>query len=283
MREIELKAPAKINLFLELLGPRGDGFTEIRSLVQTVSLYDIVRIELTDGGLRLSSNNSELPLGAGNTAARAWGVFCQATGGEMGARIHLEKNIPVGSGLGGGSSDAAAVLVGLARLKGLELDRETLTTLGSAVGSDVPLFFGSGCSIISGRGEVVEDVTIPRNYGALLVKPDYGMSTEEAYSAVRKGLTVPASKVNIQTLDFSGGVETFCTRGNDLERALLALHPEAEEIEKRLISAGALCASMSGSGSAFFGIFENLEAAEAAADDFGDMWSAAVEPVEIDF
>ena len=276
-----LKAPAKINIFLDILGVRPDGYAEIRSLMQAVSLFDIVRVERAESGLTLSCNDSAVPLDGSNTVAKAWALLCSVLNKEIGAVIDIRKDIPLQSGLGGGSSDAAAALLGMTREWGIHLPREVLSRIGAAVGSDVPFFFGSGTSEISGRGEIVRDVPADRDYAILLVKPAYGMDTAKLYSMAKKGLTGAPSKTNIQSLDYSVGIEDLAARGNALEQPFLELHPEAAEIKERLVRAGASIAAMSGSGASFFGIFEDIFAARAARGFFEDMWCVAVEPVGI--
>ncbi len=281
MNSITIKAPAKINLFLEVLGERPDGYTEIRTLLQAVSLYDVITIERAPTGLTLSASDSAVPLDNSNTAARAWGVFCHAVGRELGAKIHLGKKIPIESGLGGGSSDAATVLMGLARLYDVELNRKKLEVLGAAVGSDVPFFFGTGSGLAEGRGERIIDVPLSLNYAILLVKPSYGMSSAEAYAAVRKDLTDVNMRINLKNYDWSMEPEKLCRVGNALERVFFRKYREARLIKEQLAEAGASYAALTGSGSAFFGIFDSIECARIAEAQFPKLWTSAVVPVRI--
>ncbi len=274
-----IQAHAKINLFLKILGPREDGFTEIVSVMQAVSLSDTITVEGAGSGLSLSSNDPNLPMDNSNTVAKAWAVMCSAVGRELGAKIDIHKRIPLESGLGGGSSDAAAAMFGIAREWDLRIDRATFEKLGSAVGSDVPFFFGSGTSLVEGRGERVADIAIPMDYALALVKPPFGMSTKEAYARAKNGLTMPLRKININHLHNSANILIIAENGNDLEKAFLELHPEAKEIENRLMRAGAGFAGLSGSGSCFFGIFDRLESAECARSQFTDLWCETALPV----
>ncbi len=278
-----IKAPAKINIFLEILSARPDGFAEIRSLIQAVSLYDIIRVERAESGLTLACSDSDVPLDSSNTVAKAWALLCGVLGNEFGAIIDIRKNIPLESGLGGGSSDAAAALVGMCREWGVDLSRRSLAQIGAAIGSDVPFFFGSGSSVVEGRGEIVLDVPAKLDYAILLVKPPYGMNTGDAYSIARKALTNNDLTNSFKRLDYSAEITRLAGRGNALENSLFKIHPEAMEIKKRLIEAGARFAAMSGSGSSFFGIFDSISGAYKARSAFDDMWNAAVEPVGITF
>ncbi|RKZ30844.1 4-(cytidine 5'-diphospho)-2-C-methyl-D-erythritol kinase [bacterium] len=283
MKSVTIHTPAKVNLFLEILGERSDGFTEIRSLMQAVSLYDEVRIEKADKGLVLSASETSIPLDYNNSAAKAWGVFCRVVGSELGAKIHIGKRIPPESGLGGGSSDAAATLAGLSKVYDIKLDTETLMKIGAAVGSDVPFFFGSGTSLVEGRGEKITDIDIEMDYALLLIKPRYGMRTAEAYSLARKTLTDVEPKVKIENYDFNRRIIDLCDIGNALEPVFLSKFPESKNIKDRLLETGASYAALSGSGSAFFGLFEDINTAKTGQKQFPDLWTAVVKPVGIDY
>ncbi|MCK5833281.1 4-(cytidine 5'-diphospho)-2-C-methyl-D-erythritol kinase [bacterium] len=276
-------AHAKINLFLKILGDRPDKFTEIVSLIQTISLADVIRVEKSDSGLSLTSNNPTLPLDSSNTVAKAWAILCAASGRELGVKIDIGKNIPIESGLGGGSSDAAASMIGIAREWGLKIDREQFFALGAAVGSDVPFFFGSGSSLIEGRGEKVTDLEIPTDYAILLIKPNFGMSTKLAYEKAKKGLTEGDKKISIHHLHSSASILDFADKGNALEVPFFELHPGAKEIKKRLIRSGAGYAALSGSGSCFFGIFKDIKAAESAKEKFREFWCEVALPAKNSF
>ncbi len=282
MKSLSLKAPAKVNLCLRLVGERPDGYTDIWSIVQAVSLFDRIDIEKTDSGLALSSNDPSLPLDESNTVAKVWAALCQVVGSELGAGIHLGKRIPVQSGLGGGSSDAATVLMGLRDIYNLDLDSATLAKIGGIVGSDVPFFFGSGSSLITGRGEIVRDIDVDKDYAFLLVKPLYGMSTARAYNIAKKGLTKGGRENIISRLRLPDSALKACRIGNDLQTVFFDDYPAAKRILDRLISNGALHAALTGSGSALFGFFENIETAQIALDKFNDMWCEVVTPIKLD-
>ncbi len=281
MNKLKIKTPAKVNLCLKLIGERSDGFTDIWSIVQTVSLFDEIEIEKTDSGLGLSSNDPTIPLDESNTVAKSWAAMCQVVGMELGAKIHLGKKIPPQSGLGGGSSDAAAVLAGIDSLYGLGIDIAMLKKIGAAVGSDVPLFFGSGTSLITGRGEIVQDIELDKDFTLLLIKPRYGMSTARAYNIAKKGLTKGWAGNNITPLQPPMSAIEACRIGNDLQRAFFNEYPAAKSIIDKLLSRGAEHAALTGSGSAIFGLFPDSKTAMTASEGFRDIWREVVSPVNI--
>jgi len=282
MKSITLKAPAKINLSLKLLGVRPDDFCEISTLMQAVSLYDEITIEKMESGLVLSCNDSNVPLNSDNTVARAWAALCQLTGAELGAKIHIAKRIPIGSGLGGGSSDAASAIKGLNRLFELNFKRDLMMKVGAAIGSDIPFFFGNGSSIASGRGELIDNVKIPKDYYLLLVKPHFQMNTGELYGIAKKSLTMRINKSKYISLKDSDDIISLCSWGNDLEKPFLSVYPEAAKVKDRLVTAGAIVAALTGSGSAFFGVFSNRKCADISSNNFDDMWNSVVKPIEIE-
>ncbi len=281
MSKLTIKAPAKINLCLKLLGERPDGFTDIWSVVQAVSLFDEIDIEKKECGLALSSNDSSIPLDGSNTVAKAWAAMCQVLGTELGAKIHIGKRIPAQSGLGGGSSDAAAVLIGLRQLYDIQIDMATLAKIGAAVGSDVPLFLGTGTSIITGRGENVRNIQLDQNYSLLIVKPHYGMSTARAYNIAKKGLTKGRTGNIIARLQPPVSAIEACRIGNDLEPVFLNEYPGAAEIKKKLRSMGAEHSALTGSGSAFYGFFSDEKSGIKAEETFDNMWCQTASPISL--
>jgi len=283
VEHLQLQAPAKVNLALRIIGERPDGYTEIQSVVQTVSLFDDIVIERAKSGLTLTSNDASIPLDDSNTVARAWAVLCHVTGSELGCRIHIRKRIPAQSGLGGGSSDAATTLYGLSKFFDLDIDNETLAKLGAAIGSDVPLFFSSGTSIISGRGEIVDEIHYDKSFALLIVKPPYGMHTARAYALAKNALTNRVAENILTSLNSSISALQICRAGNDLESVFLNEFPAAIEIKEKLVEAGAKYAALTGSGSAFFGFFTNKKAATVAGNKFTSLWHKPVVPVAARF
>jgi 4-diphosphocytidyl-2-C-methyl-D-erythritol kinase len=254
---ITLAAPAKINLFLKILGKRADGYHDIYSLVQAISLYDTLTLTEIDHGIELTGDRGLVPLDSSNIVWMAVELLRQETGFASGVRIDLIKRIPVGAGLGGGSSDAAATLNGVNRLLNLKLAHLDLQHLGARLGSDVPFFFSSGSALISGRGEIVEDVNIAVDYQVLLVVPDFAVSTAEAYSQIRFFLTDFAARPTFTHATLSAELFVLLSKiGNDFEGPVTHSHRTVSSCMKIIREAGARLVVLSGSGSAFFGLFD---------------------------
>lgn len=273
----ELKAPAKINWFLHVTGKRADGYHEVRSLIQCVELYDFLTFEESDSVEVISG--SSVPEKE-NLVYRAALALRDAAGAERGARITLTKRIPLSSGLGGGSSDAACALKGLGRLWGLDVPRQEMFRVASALGSDVPFFLDGPCAFVEGRGEKTTPAPVKRKYALLLAKPPVGVSSGRAYSELgtyRKGGVPPES-----FLCALNGGDFAALRGmlrNDLEEPVFARFPEIRALKERMLEAGALLSAMSGSGSTVFGVFEDVAGAEAAAGFFPSLWRCAAETI----
>ncbi len=279
--EVRILAPAKINLGLAVLGPRADGYHELRTIFQAVSLCDRIALRRARGGVRLNCPALH-GLGENNLAHRAARLFLEKTGLPGGVSIDLEKRIPTGGGLGGGSSDAAAVLLGCCRLFGIRPDPATLLGWAAALGSDVPFFLEGGSAIGSGRGEILERLApFPGTVVALLQLAGPGLST----AAVFRKLRAPAHRPAVHAADRTRGRLTAGTRKltillacwqggdlrrlarllfNDLETPAFALAPELADVKERLTAAGAEGALLSGSGSSVFGLFGGDRAAERA-------------------
>ncbi|MHB8880952.1 MAG: 4-(cytidine 5'-diphospho)-2-C-methyl-D-erythritol kinase [Thermodesulfovibrionales bacterium] len=269
-----LKAPAKVNWFLLVKGKRVDGYHDIVSLMQKVSLYDTLTLAPADDILLTS--DLDLPAGD-NLVVRAAVLLREHSGYTGGARIDLRKEIPAGAGLGGGSSDAAATLSGLNRLWALGLDDETLMMLGARLGSDVPFFLGGRSSLAEGRGERLTPLPIRGSCVLLLVKPGLSVSTAWAYNRHEK-LTKKTVDIKLfcQTLDRKDFALLGSMACNDLEDAVMNEHPVIAVIKDRLREQGAEFALMSGSGSTVFGVFSSQEKACRAASAMGDHWCRVV-------
>jgi 4-diphosphocytidyl-2-C-methyl-D-erythritol kinase len=256
-RSVTIDTPAKINLFLKILGKRPDGYHEIYSLVQTVDLYDTLTISVTTGGTELIGDATTVPLDSSNIIWKAAELLRRQSGFSQGIQVDLTKRIPVGAGLGGGSSDAAATLKGVNQLLELNLSRQQMQQLGATLGSDVPFFFSTGSAIISGRGEVVEEVKIALDYSVLLVVPDFAISTAEAYSQIRIYLTDYSTKPTLEWEKTNAELLTLLMPvGNDFEGLVTEGHPAVALCMQFLREAGARVVALSGSGSAFFGLFD---------------------------
>lgn len=272
-----LRAPAKINWFLRVAGRRDDGYHEIASVMQKVTLYDTLTFEAAED-LELVSD-LDLPVRE-NLVYRAALLLREYSGCPAGARITLRKNIPSMAGLGGGSSDAAAALIGLNDLWGLGLDGSRLQELGSRLGSDVPFFIGPPLAFIQGRGELVSPLRSTRPFALLLVKPDVSISTGWAYRQYRK-LTKKTVDITLfcQALDAGDFITLRQLLFNDLEDAVIPEYRVIAETRDKLLRHGAEIALMSGSGSAVFGVFRTSGDAHRAAEAFAGAWLCVVETI----
>ena len=258
---IRLRAFAKVNLGLKLLGKRPDGFHEIRTIYQTIALHDRLEIWLDTAGegICLECDNPEIPPGSENLVYRACDLWRRATGFRGGVRARLEKIIPAGSGLGGASSDAAATLEALERLSGAKLPLGRRFALAAQLGSDVPLFLLGGRVLGCGRGEEVYPLTDLPPRKCLVVFPGFSISTAEAYREAGGRLTSPGKLRSIKDV---GAWPQFPLLNwgpaeNDFERVVFARWPELARLKRHLIRAGAEIASLTGSGSAVFSVYES--------------------------
>lgn len=270
MDEISLKAPAKINLYLRVLGKRPDGYHEIESMMQAIDLYDEIKLEKSDS-VEIVCDDPGIPSDDSNLAVKAAAALKEQFY-FPGVKISLHKKIPHGAGLGGGSSDAAFVLRGLCRLYKLSPSPKDLLRIASGIGSDIPFFLGSGQALVSGRGEIVRPLELPTDYTIILVVPPLEISTAEVYGKLRFSLTKKIEpflfKKRITVSRFNSLLKRFC---NDLEEAVLGEYPDLFEIKDLLRNSGAIFSAMSGSGSAFFGIFPS--GGEVKADFRGRLTS----------
>lgn len=282
-------SPCKVNLLLNILGRRPDGFHELETLMQPVGLTDRLTFERTATGLMLTCDDPRLPTDATNLVHRAATAFLTAAGIGDGVRLHLEKHIPMAAGLGGGSGNAATTLLGLNELFGQPLAPEKLTELAAALGSDVPFFLQSGPALATGRGERVEPLPpLAALQGAtlLLIHPGFGISTPWAYRelarfpAALNGRAGRAkeSVAQLQTGDLRAAGAAFY---NSLEAPALDKYPILALYQENLRAHGAAAALMSGSGSTTFALFTALATAEAARERFlaefgASCWTALV-------
>ena len=260
---MQVAAPAKINLNLRLVGRNAaTGYHDIETWMAPVTLADELRVEPTDApGISLTCSDPELDNGSHNLAWRAAEIFLRETKHQGGALIELHKHIPHGAGLGGGSSDAAAVLKALNELNGSPLDAAALENLGAELGSDVPFFIRGQAAMASGRGEILEARPLPAPLDLLLLKPPFPVSTAWAYAAYAEKKFCPEEWTEPQLHD---GIEIF----NDLERAVFRkylLLPAMKQwlLEHSLVAA----ASMTGSGSCMFAILRDPRGAEQLATE----------------
>ncbi len=254
---VKVRGFAKINLFLDVIGRREDGFHEIETLMQPIGLWDDIAVTRAGRGIELTGDDPTISWGSDNLCYRAAEEFFERTGIGGGLRISVAKGIPHGAGLGGGSSDAAAVLVGLDELFGTGLGEEELSGVGLSLGSDVPFFVKGVPAVGRGRGEILEPVEGLGTGWILIVKPDITISTSWAYRNLRIGLTRGGGVATLRQL--IEGLKRFpdieLTTWNSFTTAVTESYPEIGEILDTLRRGGAILSAMSGSGSACFAIF----------------------------
>jgi len=255
-----LRASAKVNLALEVLGKRGDGYHEIATVLQAVDLFDRLTVETADT-LSLRADDPELPADEGNLVMRAARLLQKTAGVEQGARIELRKRIPVAAGLGGGSSDAAATLLGLNRLWGLRWPRARLQELAVELGMDVPFFLGTGRAVARGRGERLQALPGGGGYALVLVNPLEPLSTREVYGRVPAGWHAEPTGTErvIEALRRRNVATLAAALTNNLERVVEPVRPVIGRMKAALLAAGALGAIMSGSGPTVFGLARSLD------------------------
>ncbi|MHC1695190.1 MAG: 4-(cytidine 5'-diphospho)-2-C-methyl-D-erythritol kinase [Eubacteriales bacterium] len=258
MDEITIKAHAKVNLTLNLTGRRPDGYHLIETIMHQIPLHDTVRIR-PSGDIAISSTVPWLDCGSSNTARKAAELFFAYTGLLSGAKIYIEKHIPVAAGLGGGSSDGAAVLRGLNELYSAGLDVTELSSLALRIGADAPFFIMGGCALCEGIGEVITPVESSLDLSGIRVAmPNRGVSTPLAYRLYDEQDTVPVPANTSSMLDaVRSGDKVRAARllRNVFEDAILPSRPDIVRLKEDMLGQGALGASMSGSGAAVFGLF----------------------------
>jgi 4-diphosphocytidyl-2-C-methyl-D-erythritol kinase len=255
--DLELDAPAKVNLFLEILARRPDGYHEIETVMQAVDLADRVSLWRRPAGeLTLSVSGGEAPVDGSNLALRAAAAVREQSGRREGLHLHIAKRIPAGGGLGGGSSDAAAVLRGLNQLWKLRARPADLEALGAALGSDVNFFLHGGLAVCRGRGEKVEPVAASCPAGFVLYFPGLHLATRDAYARVRIPLTgqrrtCTSLLERLRRDDLNGAAREFFNR---FEETVLEDHPQLAAARERLSNSRALGALLSGSGSTIYAL-----------------------------
>jgi 4-diphosphocytidyl-2-C-methyl-D-erythritol kinase len=261
-RSVSFLAPAKLNLTLKVFGKRPDGYHHIRSLMVPVSLYDEVTVSEGPAGIEVESDRPGVPSGAGNSCGKAAALFQAWAGAPGGVRVRIRKSIPMEAGLGGGSSDAAATLKGLAALTGKEPPRDVLLDMAAKVGADVPFFTVGGAALAEGIGEKLTPLAWSVPFHAVIVKPPFGMPTPEGYARLRRG---PGDPPAGHAFEPPGDWEELagCV-DNDFEEAWAGVYPQVDAIKRQLLDAGAGAAAMTGSGSAVFGLFRDEEGAGKA-------------------
>ena len=265
---VTVEANAKINLTLDILGKRPDGFHEVAMVMQTIGLHDTLVMEKTERDIELSINVPWLKADEKNLAWRAAELIRQEYGLEGGVRIELTKRIPVAAGLAGGSADAAAVLKGMNDLYGLQLDEEKLCELGARLGSDIPFCIMGGTMLATGRGEVLTRLSDMPETWVVLAKPRISVSTAWAYQNYDEqgAERHPDNEAINQAIDRGNRKAVAGLLCNVLESVTIKKYDVIAEYKQMMLDKGAMASMMSGSGPTVFGLAKNREQAEAIAD-----------------
>ena len=270
-KKLQFKTPAKINLGLHIHKKREDGFHELETLFQMVAWFDEFELERTAEKVELFCDSPEIPNDETNLVVKAARLLQKHFPGRCaGVNITLKKSIPSGAGLGGGSGNAAGVLLALNHLWDLKISRENLIALSGELGSDVPFFLISPCAIGTGKGEILEPIKNPINLYVLMIYPNLPLSTPWVYGNLKLKLTKHKNNISILTnfLMRSDFAQLGAGLYNDLEPIVFKRYPEILEIKNELLRSGAGGALLSGSGSTVFGIFDNPDLAKKALARF---------------
>lgn len=264
MEKLTLECRAKINLAIDVVGKRENGYHDVEMVLQEIGLADRLTMTLRqDGDILITSDSPELPVGEDNLAYRAARVFFDYLGRNEGVEIHIEKRIPMGAGLGGGSADAAGVLKGLNAMFEKPFATETLMQLSESLGADVPFCVLGGCALATGIGEILTPLPMPPGLKCVVAKPEPSVSTKWVYEHLDftkkpEGLDVSAVAAGIR----SGDLSMICRNAaNILETVTIPAYPVIGWLKEGFLEAGAVLSLMSGSGSAVFGLFRSEEEA----------------------
>ena len=265
MREIKLKARAKINLGLDVVRKREDGYHEVRMIMQMINLYDRITLRRsTEPGIRVTTNLPYLPVNEDNLVYRAAKLLMEEFKVTVGAEIELQKYIPVAAGMAGGSSDAAAVMVGVNRIFHLGLTKKQLMERGVKIGADVPFCIMRGTALAEGIGEVLTPLPSMPHCSLVIAKPKIHVSTKFVYGNLKASELKEHSDIDgqVQALREGSLEQLVAKMGNVLETVTVPAYPVIDEIKRTMLKNDAMGAMMSGSGPTVFGIFEREERAQ---------------------
>ena len=271
LASVSVRAPAKINLFLRVLAREVSGYHQIETLFTAVDLCDEITVDRTESGVSIEVTGADVGPEESNLAYRAGQSFLDATAAKAGVRIRLTKHIPMGAGLGGGSSDAGATLRALNLLHGKPLLPSELLGLAGDIGADVPFFAsGLGRALAWGRGERLLGIAGPADLPVLLALPPVEVATGDAYSQLR----VPTDRTPgmIEPAALEGWDRVAEVAVNDFETTVFSRHPELGALRAAMEDEGVLTARLSGSGAALFALFEGVDAAHTARDSLSLKW-----------
>ncbi|MDP4087896.1 MAG: 4-(cytidine 5'-diphospho)-2-C-methyl-D-erythritol kinase [Bacillota bacterium] len=263
-----IKAHAKINISLDVVGKREDGYHLLEMIMQNIELYDEIELEKKQNGIQLECNVPYIPVDERNLAYKAAMLFMKSFGIKSGVKIRITKNIPVAAGLAGGSSNAAAVLKGMRDLFEVDVNDEELMMLGLNIGADVPYCIVGGTALCKGIGEIVVPLKPFKDHIVVVVKPHFGVSTKEVYGALDiSRINVHPDTVSIMKAMDRGDLKTTAElMRNVLENVTLKKHYILREIKRDMVRMGALNSMMSGSGPTVFAFFDDMLKAQKCYD-----------------
>lgn len=265
---MEFKAYAKINLSLDVTGVRGDGYHLLKMIMQSIDLYDVIRVEKSKKGINLRCSIDTIPVDNRNIAYRAAELFIKSYNIKEGVDIYIEKNIPVEAGLAGGSTDGAAVLKAMRDIFRPEVLNYELANIGVKLGADVPYCIYGGTAVCEGIGEIITPLKPFRNHILVLVKPNFGASTKEVYKEIdnKSIFNHPDTEIIIKAVE-NNDLKLVCSNMvNVLENVTLEKYVELNSIKEEVLNFKGLGALMSGSGSTIFGFFEDMYSAQKYYD-----------------
>jgi 4-diphosphocytidyl-2-C-methyl-D-erythritol kinase len=269
MEYLSLPSYAKINLGLLLLRKREDGYHDLATVYQQIDLYDEMMFQKTPSSIRITSTDTTIPLDETNLVHRAFRLFQERFHLRGGIKIHIRKTIPVGGGLGGGSSNAATALVAVNRLWMKKRSLAELGEMAAEIGSDVPFFLHGGTALGQGRGEILRPLQWSTDWWIVLVYPGIQISTSWAYGQVKITLTKEEKFTKFRTIFEQFSPHTLKENlTNDLEGVVLQRHPILRDLKEQMYKRDAFYASVSGSGSSVYGLFSHREQAEATRTFF---------------
>lgn len=276
MESIKVKASAKINLSLDVVGRKPDGYHLIESIFQSVDIYDIITVSKTDTGIHLTCSQPGIPCDSRNIAYKAAKLFLDKTGIKSGINIHIEKHIPSQAGLGGGSSDGAGVIYAMNTLFGTNIDICDMAKLGAKISADTAFFIYGGTAFVQGIGEIINPMRLLPPIELVIAKGKSGISTPEAYKLIDE-LSEP-NHINthklLKAID-KGKFMNHCDCCGNIFEQVTAVN-DVFDIKKRMIANGAENAVMSGSGAAVFGIFKDSGSADKCAEKLNKIYPFSV-------
>lgn len=267
MRSLKIKARAKVNLTLDVVGKRPNGYHDVRMVMQQIDLYDEVEVVVTEGvSIKLTCSDEFVPTDQRNIAYKAAQIMKKKYDLKQGFQIHIDKNIPVAAGLAGGSTDAAAVIRAINELCGLNLSMSEMQDIGLQIGADVPFCILENCALAEGLGEVLTPIRGFEHAWMILIKPNFGVSTKEVYKALKweSIQSHPNTEAMVQALSDQNRHEIMSNLRNVLEDVTIEMFPQVASVKTFLTGYGAEAVMMSGSGPTVFGFFKTYEKARNA-------------------